>query len=240
MYGPWRVERVAPGTAHHGEDFVLERGYWSGINWEPCFHKLVRNNRVWMSAGRMELESHAVHLKHARGTVVVCGVGMGLFIYNLCLKPQVTRIVAVDKDPWVIDMVRHWAESWPGSSKIVWAEADALEFNRASLVDLGVHEAPDYLYVDIWPTSFNDAAVLDTSRIQRGLLALCVGWWTQEFEFAKWCANRRVNHRDIKLDDFDRWCLDLDMAVHERSREYMDYCFLIMAQVLARVSEDGK
>src|SRR5438874_505544 len=139
-YGDWTLKEKAEAS--------FERGYFTGFDVEPPGHYLVNDGEVWMSTSRLERESHAVHLKHARGNVVVCGVGMGLFLYNIASLPRVDRIVAVDLDANVINLVQHATDfdSWQGREKIRFVNKDALQLKPS---DIGMAHV-DYLYVDIW------------------------------------------------------------------------------------------
>ena len=128
-YGGWTLEEK------FGASF--ERGYFTGFDVEPPGHYLENDGDIWMSTSRLERESHAVHLKHAKGNVVVCGVGMGMYLYNIASKPSVERIVAVDLDANVINLVQHATafESWLGREKIRFVNKDALQLDSA---DIGV------------------------------------------------------------------------------------------------------
>jgi hypothetical protein len=65
---------------------------------EPPGYFLERDGDMWMSTSRLERESHAIHVKHATGNVVVCGVGMGMYLFNIAGLDRVERIVAVELD----------------------------------------------------------------------------------------------------------------------------------------------
>lgn len=110
-YGNWALEEKLGDT--------FERGYFTGFDVEPPGHYLVNGGDIWMSTSHLERESHAVHLKHAKGNVVVCGVGMGMFLFNIASQPTVDRIVAIDLDSNVINLVRHLTnfKAWVGRDK---------------------------------------------------------------------------------------------------------------------------
>src|SRR5258708_4132125 len=120
VYGDWTLKEKP------GESF--ERGYFTGYDTEPPGHYIMRNGHIWMSTSRLERESHAIHLKHARGNVVMCGVGMGMYLYNISCQPEVERIIAVDLDPNVIELVQNATnfQEWPGRDKIRFVHKDAL------------------------------------------------------------------------------------------------------------------
>lgn len=180
VFGGWTLVRK-PAESR-------ELGYYSGLDVEPPGHYIVHGGDIWMSTSRLERESHALHLKHARGRVVVCGVGMGMFLFNIALLPQVTEIIAVDRDPAVFDLVRKGAgfEKWVGGDKIRFLHRDMMELTAA---DLG--PAPiDYLYIDIWPELGDPVALQQTQAVQKVVKAKAVGWWGQELDFVEWAYRR--------------------------------------------------
>ena len=175
-YGEWTL-KIKPLESR-------ERGYFTDFDIEPPGYYLVRDGHTWMSTSRLERESHAIHLEHATGKVVVCGVGMGMYLFNIAALERVEQIIAVDVDPAVIDLVQNATNfhSWPGSGKIRFLSKDALELTRA---DIG-SDPVDYLYVDIWPELSDPKAISQTQAIQAIVNARTVGWWGQELDFIEW------------------------------------------------------
>ena len=226
--GPWMLDRVPAMTRIKNRPYISQRGYWSGFNLEPCFWRLTRDDKVWMTTSRMERESHALHLKHAKGVVVVCGVGLGMFLYNVCRKPDVTRVIAVDIDEHLLSRCREHAGKWHGGNKIEFMHGDAKDLSRTTLSrEFGVQELPDYLYVDIWPDMDPECALDDVRHIQHNVMARMVSWWAQEIAFIRWCAENGVLRNAINLDEFDCWSLDVGLITPERSGEYLRYCVAV-------------
>ena len=155
-FGGWALKHKSAET--------FERGYFTGFDVEPPGYYLENQGDVWMSTSRLERESHVVHLRHARGTVVVCGVGMGMYLYNVAALPGVDRVFAVDRDAAVIDLVRRGTgfDGWAGRDKIDFVHKDATELTPD---DVGGGR-PDFLYVDIWPELGDPAAVSQTRAIR--------------------------------------------------------------------------
>lgn len=232
-FGPWRLDKIEPMNPKNNT--VLQRGYWSGLDWEPCYHRLTNteDGEVWMVSSRMERESLAIHLKHAKGTVVVCGIGMGVLLHNLCMKPDVTQIVAIDVDSHIIGLNKAMAEGefgkpWYGAEKISWVIGDAREIDRGFLSrGAKMRGLPTCLLVDIWPMLGSEQAYKDVCVIQNNIEAQEVGWWGQEFDFLSWAIDHGVGYQDVGLDEFDRWCIDTGMIIHERSGHYIRLCGLV-------------
>lgn len=170
----------------------------------PCY-ALIRDGSIWMTTSRMERESHAFHLDAAKGRVIVCGVGMGMYLYNLCVCDRVREIVAIDIDPAIIHLVQTAADfaAWPGREKIRFVQADE---KQLTLDHIGP-DPVDHLYVDIWPGLGWEDAPPDTRQIQSIVHAKQVGYWGQEVDFGKWHAKRRATGRPSMLegDEFVRW-----------------------------------
>jgi hypothetical protein len=190
-YGPWNLRAKARQT--------FERGYFTGFATEPPGHYLIKDGHIWMSTSRLERESHAIHLKQARGKVVMCGVGMGMYLFNIAAKPAVEEVVAVDLDWAVVDLVRNATGfgSWPGREKISFVHRNALNLTPA---DIGSAQV-DYLYVDIWPELGDPMALSQTQAIQSIVNARRVGWWGQEIDFIQWLYDHRPAGHNPALGD---------------------------------------
>jgi hypothetical protein len=213
-YGKWSLrQKIGNSQA---------RGYFTGFGNEPPGFYLVRDGDIWMSTSRLERESHAVHMKYARGNVVMCGVGMGMFLYNIANLDQVDRIVAVDLDPCVIDLVRNAThfESWPGRDKIRFVNRNAMELTPA---DIGL-EPVDYLYVDIWPELGNPDAITQTQAIQSVVKAATVGWWGQEIDFIDWLFDHRPGQDLPTAQNFLDFMKRTGLPIQEHSDAFMTGC----------------
>jgi SAM-dependent methyltransferase len=199
------------------------RGYFTGFGTEPRGYFLENAGECWMSTSVLERESHAYHLKHARGTVVVCGVGMGMYLHNIAARAGVDRIIAVDRDPAVIDLVRQAAgfDEWIGRDKIRFVRKDALQLTPG---DLGDGVGADYLYVDIWPEFGNPDAVAQTRMIQDIVGAKAVGWWGQELDFVEWAFQNRKTSRDATADDLAAFIAASGLRIGEPTYTYLEGC----------------
>ncbi|MFP4361743.1 MAG: hypothetical protein ACLFTG_13845, partial [Alphaproteobacteria bacterium] len=183
--GRWRVVRHGPGPV---------TGYVSGPAIEPFRHVLYEHRRAWMSTSLMEQESHAFHVDRARGAVVVAGLGMGLYAYAAAHKPEVERVVVVERTAEVIALVAQAAalHAWPHRAKVTILKADALGCELAGRVDAALAgRRPSYLYADIWTHAGAAAAPAETAAMVRALAPEAAGWWGQELSFARWCRGAR-------------------------------------------------
>lgn len=214
QYGDWGL------FAKRNETF--ERGYFTGYDAEPPGHYLVKDGHCWMSTSRLERESHAVHLKHARGNVVVCGVGMGMYLFNVAASPLVQNVIAVDRERAVMDLVQHATgfDDWPGRRKIRFLQRDAMELTAA---DIGLAEV-DYLYVDIWPELGDAGSIPQTQAIQSVVKARKVGWWGQELDFIQWLFDNRPRQHVPALADLEAFTRAVGLPFEERTAEYLLGC----------------
>jgi hypothetical protein len=136
---------------------------------------LARDGVAWMSLMPNEVESQQPHLAAASGTVVICGLGLGLMAYATAARRAVGHVVVVERDPEVVAMFREFAQfdRWPHRGKVELVISDALEFRRGGV---------DFLYVDIWPFYRMDVMVPDMKRIHANVPAPRCGYWGQELD----------------------------------------------------------
>jgi len=167
-------------------------GYFSGprpLDWTT--YLLVKDGITWMSIVPMEIESQLPHLAAARGTVVVCGLGLGLMAYAVSARQAVSRVVVVERDPEIIAMFRKFAafDAWAQRGKVDIVCADAREFRL---------DGVDFLYADIWPNYRMDTMVSDMAAIHRGIPAPLCGYWGQELDMVDFALDQGV-----AVEDFD-------------------------------------
>jgi hypothetical protein len=194
--GEWRVVRHGPGPV---------AGYVSGLVLEPGRHVLYQGRTAWMSTSLMEQESHAFHVHQARGVVVVAGLGMGMHAYAVSLKPEVERVVVVERAAEVIALVQEAAGSalWPGREKVTILQTDALGPDLPAQVDAAAGgRRPSYLYADIWPSCGASEAPAETARMVRALDPEAAGWWGQELSFGLWCRDREREPDEASLREY--------------------------------------
>jgi hypothetical protein len=89
---------------------------------------LAREGVAWMSLMPNEVESQQPHLAAAAGTVVVCGLGLGLMAYATAARRAVGHVVVVERDPEVVAMFREFAQfdRWLHHGKVELVISDAL------------------------------------------------------------------------------------------------------------------
>jgi hypothetical protein len=167
-------------------------GYASGPLVEQARYVLYHGRTAWMSSGLMEQESHAFHVDQAKGFVVAAGLGIGMFAFAACAKPEVERVVVLEQTPEVIALTRHAAhmDDWFGRDKLTVIHADALAPDLAQRIAAN-GQRPDYLFADIWSTCAAPNAPEQTASIVEALRPQAAGWWGQELSFGVWCMDHR-------------------------------------------------
>jgi len=212
--GKWKCEPTPDGHR------IM--GYWRPHNYVPpgwmFLQKLKNNWIVWMSTTPMELESHMPHIAAAKGTVVVAGLGMGFYLYNILRKPEVTRVIVLEKDKSVGRLFAHSIRipDWHGFDKADIVFGDALDYKPDFPVD--------FLYADIWP-HLGDYRALDlTQKLQANIKAKEVGFWGQEFDFITHLMDKRLPgpvDSHATLANYNGFCEDVGLPLVERqSKRY--------------------
>jgi hypothetical protein len=183
--GKWRITNHMPS---------LGDGYLSTTAVEARA-VLSRGREVWMSIGLLEKESHAWHVHCAHGVVVTAGVGMGMYVYAVAMKPNVDLVIAADISPDIISLMQQSTgfENWPCRDKVKIIEVDALGPDFATKVaECTGGRSVDYLYADIWPNFPAAEAPEQTAAMASALRPKAAGWWGQELSFAPYY--RRSEH----------------------------------------------
>lgn len=139
--GDWRVETFTVSKADsdftkiraaiHPDEFV-EAG---------TYKRLMRGLTVVMSNTRFEVDTNSSIIHHAKGTVLINGLGLGLVVSELLKKEAVQHITVIEQSPDVIKLV---APSFAGNPRVTIIEGDALEHTPKK------GERWDYVWHDIW------------------------------------------------------------------------------------------
>ncbi len=195
--GPWSIRWMEPLTQwryFHNE--LTNAGQYT----------LQTPDNSWMSTAPVEIEGQAHHVAAAHGHVVVMGAGLGVALYNILSKPDVTRVTLVERDARVIELLRAAADldHWAGIGKLRIEIADAFEYDPRARVD--------HLYVDIWAKAADPNALADTQQVQRRVRADTVGWWAQEFFFLRWLEQKSYAAPPT-LEQYREWARTIELPL---------------------------
>jgi hypothetical protein len=162
-------------------DMNLVPGYWSGAVLVQGLAALLRDGETWMSMTPYEVESQEIGVRLSHGHVLIHGLGMGWSALACALRPEVTAVTVVERDPDVIAIYETLGVANQlfdaDRAKIRIVEGDAFDFRAASRVDL--------MMPDIWRPLVSDGRVQEVQRLQANAGAASVYFWGQEMEIAR-------------------------------------------------------
>jgi hypothetical protein len=181
-FGDWEIIEDTPAVA---------RGYFRGVQEVRRNLILKRGDDIWMSLTPMELESMLPHIHGASGKVTVIGGGLGVYLFNVLRKPEVTSVTLIEKDPEIVRLlVEMGVFSWDdGEDKLKIITSDAMNLDPRDPRNFSAVR-PDFMFVDIWMNMNDERAVAMTQIIQSKLDAEVVGIWTQELMFITWLSGQ--------------------------------------------------
>jgi spermidine synthase len=104
------------------------------------YAQLFVNGGIMMSDTDMEHRSNGFVCAHAKGRVLIAGLGIGMIIHPIAAKPDVTDILVIEKSPDVIKLV---AASLPKKARVV--EGDIFTWTPEKGAKF------ETIYFDIWP-----------------------------------------------------------------------------------------
>lgn len=107
----------------------------------PCgkFVRLLHRGEVVMSDTDMEKRTNANFVRNAHAKVLIGGLGIGLILLAIQDKPEVEKIVVVEKYHEVIELIK---DQLPLNSKVKIVNADVWEYEPT--------ERFNTIYMDIW------------------------------------------------------------------------------------------
>jgi spermidine synthase len=140
--GIYRIERFTVT----GREFQRPQ---DGYVLPGTYTKLMRGNTLVMSDTSDEMSDHYRFIKSANGNVLVAGLGIGMVLYNLLEKQEVSHIDVLELSKEVISLVGPWfIERYVGRINII--HANALEYTPPK----GTRY--DFAWFDIWDNITSD------------------------------------------------------------------------------------
>ena len=106
---------------------------------------VIKDDITWMSTDPNEINTMRDSINEASGDVLTFGLGLGYFPIMCAIKPNVSSVTIIEKDPKIIDIFRkHILPLFEFKDKIQFIQADAFNFAKKDLKRYG------YLFIDIW------------------------------------------------------------------------------------------
>lgn len=132
------------------QDEELLRHYQFGMFDAPAFsYSLSKNDMVWMSINPMEINTAKTAINHAHGNVLVLGGGLGYYPYMISLKDNVDKIVIIEKDSSIIELLETFIFPQFPNKKVSIIQADGFEYLNHPGED--INKEFDFVYIDTWP-----------------------------------------------------------------------------------------
>src|SRR5690606_15206568 len=161
-----------------------------------------------------------------------------MYVYAAALKPEVERVIVVERAPEVIALIGRATRlaTWPERRKVRILQIDALGPDLASAVGAETGgRRPDYLYADIWSICGAPEAPVETAGMVRALAPEAAGWWGQELSFGRWCRDRDLAPEEAALR---RYAADVGVPI-PIGAGYAAFCRDVVTARLPRRRSSG-
>lgn len=185
-YKPYRA--VIAGDMMMFPDFreVAPLGFFTE---EFFFPAVLENGNEWMTLTPVDLDTCEEAIAAAHGKVVTFGLGLGYYAYMVSEKPEVKKIVVVEKSPDVIRLFKtHILPQFTHREKVEIIEADAFVYAERIMP----HERFDYAFVDTWRDASDGAPMYERmKRLEHLSPNTEFSYWIENFLFSR--------HRALKF-----------------------------------------
>ena len=102
-FGPWTLERITAQGPYHRKR--VGRGYYTILHRATWATLHLPYGEIVMEDSDTELRQHLQIWMHARGRVLVTGLGLGCVVRGLAAKDDVERIDVIEIDPAIIGAI---------------------------------------------------------------------------------------------------------------------------------------
>jgi hypothetical protein len=169
--------------ARSGEEFVPPGTY----------ARLKINGETMMTNTPMELRTNLDVIEHARGRVLIAGLGMGMILRSILRKPEVTHVTVLEKYRDVIDLVMPSLAGLATHCPLEALEADVFEWKWPT------HLAKFHtIYFDIWPSSSQRHIPEMEALYKRYRPLLAKGGWMDSWTYSKLKVNQKANRKFLR------------------------------------------
>ena len=111
------------------------------------FPAILENGIEWMTITPNEVETMREPIAKCRGRVLTLGLGLGYFAFHASEKPEVERVVVVERSRDVIEIFKTYLlPQFPNAQKIEIIEADAFLYMQTKMP----RGKFDYVFADLW------------------------------------------------------------------------------------------
>lgn len=121
--GPWKVETFTIDKHQEAMSRIRAMQHPLEAVSAGTYKRLTRNGSVIMSNTQMEIRTHSYFIaRAAKGSILINGLGLGMALTAILLKPGVTDVTVIEKDRDVIALVGPHFKSDPRVT-IIWSDA---------------------------------------------------------------------------------------------------------------------
>lgn len=188
--GDWEVERFTVGEQAASAFNIKAAGSGHSRGILPgIYTRLACKGRIIMSDTPQEKLDHVLPVQMAYGHMLVTGLGLGIVIRAMLLKPKVKSVTVVENSADVLSLVLPTLKAEFGD-RLAVVEADALEWKLPT--EVGWHGA----WHDIWP-SLSVTNLPQMTKLKRKFCRRVV-WqhcWGEDIIRRQLHAEKREYHR---------------------------------------------
>lgn len=106
---------------------------------------VIQNDTIWMSIIPHEIETMKEPIKNAHGRVLVLGLGLGYYLFNILSKKEVKSVDVIELDKRIISLFnKYLINKFPHVEKLNIIHADGIEYLK------NTNKQYDYIFSDIW------------------------------------------------------------------------------------------
>lgn len=119
-------------------------GWFTGAFTFPAIRE---DGCVWMTVTPNEINTIQPVVSQTHGKVLTYGLGLGYYAFHALLRPDVSSVTVVEKNPQVIDIFRRLLlPFFPRQRDLHIIEADAFDYAESVMP----HESYDVVFTDLW------------------------------------------------------------------------------------------
>jgi len=163
----------------HGADELVDAGKYARL--EVC-------GQLMMSDTQMERMTNSRFVHRAKGNVLIAGLGLGLILFALADKPEVTHVTVIEKYQDVVDLVGPSVMARLGD-RLTIIKADINEWRPVKGTRF------DTIHFDIWATLSTDQLKEMTNLHRRFARSKAPGGWMGSWRHEELRARKRAEGR---------------------------------------------